>query len=173
LESRTTFALPAQSRELVEDALHPDVLAGIVSVLGGKWVQHKRWILGKLIGDGQVAQLNLVNWGAPFGDTESLFPDKELDRRISTRLGEGDRVATFAEPLVGPFGFKVRELHIPATLIREIRDDAAVQVLRADAGVIEFQYGTESFIYDRWGLRPTSLVLEPEASLISGEEEDD
>jgi CRISPR-associated endonuclease/helicase Cas3 len=153
LEQRQTLTIPDQSRLLVESSLHSEVLARI-GELGDTWKKHSQWVVADRFADLGQAGLNVVDWSAPFGEQASLFPNKELGRRIQTRLGEGDRRICFDEPFESPFGRQVRELSLPAFLAPPAPDEAKAESVEAEYGTIRFTFGGSPFIYDRWGFRP-------------------
>lgn len=143
--------IPEMNRALVEHTTHPTVLdaTGGVDPL---WAKHREWVTGQFFGDRRAAHLNLVPREVGFDTLR--FPDKELGRRISTRLGEGDRRVELPSPVRGPFGADVREFSIPAWQSREIPPDALPVVTRAPDGAVRFAVGPVRFVYDRLGLRP-------------------
>jgi CRISPR-associated endonuclease/helicase Cas3 len=164
LEHRT-LAIPSDNRFLVESATHPMRLDALVKELGGAWSAHASWIEGVTIGDEQQAQLNLMHWGSPFlgrdeMDRKWLFPSEEMARRITTRLGEEDRLAVFEPPLSGPFGKPVGVLTLPAYWARGATADERPAVVAVNTGVIRFRFGNREFTYDRLGLRPGAPQLE-------------
>lgn len=155
LEDNALLTVPERSRVLVESAVHSEVLSGIVTELGGSWGEHQGYVTGQGMADRQFAQLNLANWEAHFGEQECLFGGAESDRRIQTRLGEGDRRARFGPSLpVGPFGQSVAELNIPAFLAPPAPDDAVPEDVQLDGARVAFSFGGKRFQYDRLGLRP-------------------
>lgn len=153
LEAHETLVVPHMNRELVENATHPEALKRIVNELGGAWREHATKVFGSTFAQTRLAKLNCIDRTIPFGDSESEFPSKELERRIQTRLGEGDRIAQFPEPLSSPFGNTISALTIPAYLARGVDSETQAQVTSADSAAIEFSLGPHRFIYDRLGLR--------------------
>ena len=152
LERRDILQIPALNRELVEETTHPDALDPLVDELGPLWRTHKTNVSGAAFAKKRLASLNCIDRTQSFGSFE--FPSAELENHIQTRLGEGDRLAEFAEPIAGPFGNPVRSLTIPAWLARDAGSEAPVQVTHAGEGRIEFTFGPRHFVYDRLGLRP-------------------
>jgi CRISPR-associated endonuclease/helicase Cas3 len=151
LSSRTVLRVPEDCRELVERTTHPEALAELVEALGEPWNAHQERTVGALFSQRRLADLNLLDWNAPFG--EPPFPSAALDGRVQTRLGLGDRIARFDPAPMGPFGHPVAELTIPAFFAREAPADAEPADLQVHPGVFEFRFGCQAFRYDRLGLR--------------------
>lgn len=157
LERSGVLRIPADNRELVEVTTHPEAIAALAGQLGEKWTKHAQRRAGVVSAHKGLAGLNLVDRQARFGDY--TFKTSDATERITTRLGEGDRRALFIEPFVGPFGERVRELHIPAWLARELPPDPELaptdvsSVETAHGPSIRFRLGPTPFAYDRLGLR--------------------
>jgi CRISPR-associated endonuclease/helicase Cas3 len=153
LEREPELSVPDQCRRRVEQATHPEALAGIECELGDPWPAHGQRMLGGEIGDRRIAQLNLAVWSVP--PCEALFPDKLDDRRIQTRLGQDDRRAVFEQAgLRGPLGLPLRELTIPAFLLSQgAPADAVPEEIATAPGRVTFTFGSAAFVYDRLGLR--------------------
>lgn len=151
LEANPIIEIPRMNRELVERGTHPEALAAIARELGPPWDRHETRMLGRVCNDARLARLNLADWTQPFGDYS--FPSDDMDVRVQTRLGTGDRRVELAQPMCGPFGLVVGQLTIPATLAKGIPVDAEITDLSAGDGVIRFSFGGKAFRYDRWGLR--------------------
>ncbi len=154
IEQNTELVLPEMARRLVEGATHPEALENLVTGLGGPWIDHHHCVPGVELARKRLADLNLANWDAPFGDPDSLFPRGELTREIRTRLGEGDRLARLPEPVRSPFGQTVHELTIPAHLCSGAPADAQPVGLTIRDGCIQFTFGDRRLRYDRLGVRP-------------------
>lgn len=156
IEREPEWRIPDMCRELVERGLHSEPLRSVVVSAGEAWVAHERSVLGSRYGDGRQADLNLVDWSRRYADVR--FPD---DRRIPSRLGESDRRVSFPDPAEGPFGSRIRELTIKAAWAHGVPSDAyeATDVRRI-AGGFTFCYGPRAFVYDRYGVRPTSHAQE-------------
>jgi CRISPR-associated endonuclease/helicase Cas3 len=160
LSSAGELRIPAQNRDLVERTTHPEALENLATKLGGLWVEHLRRRQGRELAHRGIADLNVVERQRPFG--EYAYED-DKDRRIATRLGEGDRRAMFASPPLGPFGAVVRELTLPAWFTQdapgeELADpDLLPRDVRVDTGdygpCLRFTFATLPFTYDRLGLR--------------------
>jgi len=165
LERRPELDLPAHNRVLVEQSTHPEALDAIAAGRGPAWQRHREHVLGRILGDRRVASLNLVDRRAEFGEFE--FPCGETERRITTRLGEGDRLLTFAEPIPGLAG-PVHMLTMPAWMARGVPAEAEPTVLERAEHRARFTFGEREYVYDRLGLR-----LAPEKSEEHGDEEED
>ncbi len=151
LEAHDVLEIPRMNRLLVESATHPAALAQIVSDAGGAWADHNSRVLGTTLAQKQLAGLNVVDRGVEFGEAD--FPSDGLERRIQTRLGEGDRIVELDAEIAGPFGAPVRRFAIPAHLARGIPADGSPSANPIAGGGVEFGFGTISFAYDRLGLR--------------------
>jgi CRISPR-associated endonuclease/helicase Cas3 len=156
LEADPNLALPSECRRLVEDSLHPEVLAALTDEFGGRWKAHGMTIWGGEANRRQAARYQLANRDHPFGDRESLFPARELERRIQTRLGEGDRRVTLEEPQPSPFGGSVCVVTIPAWMVAGLAVPESLAAVADGQGGLRFVVGDRRFVYDRWGLRVVS-----------------
>lgn len=172
LSPRATLRIPDQNRELVEVTTHPEILEELTRRLGGAWERHGRWVRGAGLGQSALADVALVARTAHIGTVEAAFPTDELHRRISTRLGEGNRRIVVPGCPVGPFGNEVSELSLPDWQARGIPSDAdeTADAVRTDgdrgARVVHLSWAGLSLIYDRLGLRPAPIV----AALVGGRE---
>ena len=146
----------SECRNLVERVLHPQVLDDIARSLGEPWTIHRNHILGGQFAQKRQADLNLVNWNAPFDSREVLFPSDSLGARVATRLGEGDRWIRFKAPLVSPFGKTFQTLTLPSHQAEDLPDEIHPDQLEVSDGAIRFFLGYRQFVYDRWGLRPSA-----------------
>ena len=154
LEKYPVLCLPGDCRLLVESALHPECLQAICREKGAKWLRHNECIQGQYSGMKRQANLNIVNWESEFGDTEALFPSTALSGKIATRLGEGDRLVHFPEGIPSPFEGWVSELTLPAWSCRNIPPEAMPEKIITTDNVTVFFLNNNSFVYDRWGIRP-------------------
>lgn len=146
------WTIPAMNRMLVERSVHSAALDAIVKELGGRWESHQQAQLGARYGMRRHAQLNLVDWSTSYAETR--FPS-DLDRRISTRLGEGDRRVVFPDPMVGPFGAPVSELVLRPWWVSAVTgEDHVPSAVAVEDGACRFRFGERWFLYDRLGLRP-------------------
>lgn len=151
LEEHDAWSIPAMNRELVEAATHPEALAEIVNSLGERWQQHETYILGIHSADRSHANLLLLPREKPFGDEE--FPC-DLNERIKTRLGEGDRKIDLGVEITSPFGNEIRELTLPAHYVPDADEEATAEKITIEPGKVHFDFADKRFIYDRLGLRP-------------------
>jgi CRISPR-associated endonuclease/helicase Cas3 len=149
LERECSLRVPAMSRVLVEDSLHPEVLEAIVAEAEGGWREHANEVMGETMSKTQLASLNVVKFSEPFWD--GAFPS-ELDERIRTRLGEDDRIATLSTAQTSPFGASFHSLTVPAWWCRGLAADATVSEIEQQDGAIAFALGGVALSYDRLGL---------------------
>jgi len=154
LEAHEMIHVPEDCRELVERSLHPEALEEICSASEVDWRKHHQKVWGGLSARRRQAHLNLADRSVDIGSPESLFVSTESGRRIMTRLGAEDRQALFDEPLPGPLGEKVKTINLPQRWVADTPTDAGPENITASGGIIMFSFGTQRFIYDRWGLRP-------------------
>ncbi|AWV91331.1 CRISPR-associated helicase/endonuclease Cas3 [Bradymonas sediminis] len=158
IEQKSTWTIPAMNRELVERATHPEGLAEIVSDLGGAWVSHAICMGGTEFADRALADLNLIDRTILYGDSDSLF-SSDLDERIKTRLGEGDRRVRIEDAVIGPFGEATRELTLPAFMANHAADDSNEQPeefateIRVEDDALYFDFAGQSYRYDRLGIQ--------------------
>ncbi|MFW6189817.1 MAG: CRISPR-associated helicase Cas3' [Planctomycetota bacterium] len=151
IEGHPTWRIPSINRLLVESATHPEPLAQIVRSLGGRWPEHQSQVLGLRSADRSHAGLVLLPRDRPFG--EVAFPD-DLDERIKTRLGEGDRRVVLQSAVRSPFGARMTELRLPAWYAPDADEDDEVENLDAAEGPVTFDFAGRSFVYNRLGLHP-------------------
>lgn len=151
VEQRQEWTIPAMNRTLVEDATHPEALHAIAESLGEEWLRHEKQILGIRAADSSHAGLVLLRRDKPFGDPATLFP-RDLDERIKTRLGEGDRRIEFQSPIRSPFGEQFSELTIPAYQVPDDSEEAEPENVETGEGRLCFDFAGQSFTYDRTGL---------------------
>ncbi|HOJ40891.1 MAG TPA: hypothetical protein PK644_10565, partial [bacterium] len=86
------------------------------------------------------------------GEADCPFPDAETE--IMTRLGEGDRLLWFEEPVIGPFGERVKTLSVPWWMAKNLTSpDTKVQNVSQEDGRVVFTADRSRFVYDRLGLR--------------------
>jgi len=150
LDEHYTWTIPDMNRELVEMGTHPEVLGEIVNSLGGGWPQHEAYVLGINSADRSHANLLLLPREKPFGDEE--FPS-DLNERIKTRLGDGDRKIDFDPEITSPFGNKIRELTLPCYYAPNANEAGAGNI-SIEEEKVRFDFAGKTFIYDRLGLRP-------------------
>ena len=152
IEASPVWRIPSMNRLLVERSVHTEALAAIVIGADPNWQAHQANMIGTHRGQARLAELNIVNWASPYAD--SSFPTA-ADQRISTRLGEGDRLVSFSPALTSPFGMSFDQLTVLgywAYAIDPMLKDA--ERVRATPGGTRFDFGGRPFLYDRLGLRP-------------------
>ncbi|MEX1366486.1 MAG: CRISPR-associated helicase/endonuclease Cas3, partial [Nannocystaceae bacterium] len=157
-EREEPFEIPKDNRALVEGATHPDALEAIVEQLGEPWARHGDHLLGSSLTRHRVAKRCLVDRGSVFDDDDengARFPSAEELGKVTTRLGDEDRLITFEPSVRGPFGASIQRVTVPHFLLRGSPDDplATVQAIEEPNGVLRFGYGEAEYVYDRWGLR--------------------
>jgi CRISPR-associated endonuclease/helicase Cas3 len=152
IEKHSLWRIPDMNRHLVEGSVHSSATDAIAREGGPRWQAHANQVTGAERGQQRHAQLNLVDWSKSYAETS--FPSS-LDERITTRLGEGDRLVRFQQAAAGPFGHTVGELVLRAWWVRDLPANAefAEGVFNLD-GVTRFRFGGKAFVYDRLGLRP-------------------
>lgn len=144
LETTADIAIPSDNRQMVEGALHPDVLEKIAEESGSDWINHANRHAGAVFAEGQSAAQVALDLSQRF--TDLLFPDDMT--AVTTRLGARDLLIDLDPPLRGPFGQDVRRIAIPGWMVRDI--DPGTTPERIDDR--HFQIGPRRFRYDRWGL---------------------
>jgi CRISPR-associated endonuclease/helicase Cas3 len=152
IEEAPVWRIPTMNRCLVERCLHSTALRETVTIGGPGWKEHEMYVVGSESGMRRQAELNLVDWSKSY--IESSYPS-EVDERIMTRLGEGDRQVKVAPTFMGPFGLPISELNIKAAWARGVsREEDQATAVRSHDGETRFCFGDKSFLYDRLGLRP-------------------
>jgi len=152
LQSHTMLKIPDENRQLIEATVHSGILRGIVAELGGPWPAHEIHLLGRDVAHTQAARFNTSDWATDFVDARP-FAAANIDERVNTRLGEGDRRLVFDEAVPGPFGARITELRLPHWLIRDLDEEATPSDVATQADRLEFRFGARPFVYDRLGLR--------------------
>jgi len=159
IEEHDTWTIPDMNRELVERATHPEALSEIVRSLGGNWAQHEMYVLGTHSADRAHANLLLLQRDKPFGEEE--FP-RDLNERIKTRLGEGDRRIDLDEEIRSPFGNGISRLTLPFYYAPEADEKATAKNIIVQHAGVRFDFAGKTFIYDRLGLRPVDVTYKEE-----------
>jgi CRISPR-associated endonuclease/helicase Cas3 len=160
VERRPQWTIPVDCRSLVENGLHSKVLAEIAQERGAAWIRHSMRLEGDQYGKRRLAELNLVEWQAPYA--ELTF---ESGAHVATRLGESDRRVRLPFTVDGPFGQAIDEFAIPARWLRgtDPQLEFATDVRERD-GCTHFEFAGRMFRYDRLGLRPPEEGSEPPTS---------
>lgn len=152
-ETHKVFSIPADNRRLVESTTHPAALDAIARELGGRWTSHGAWIRGSVATDGLIASQNMVDRTVHFG--EAKFREPKEAGKISSRLGDDDRMVTFTTPQTSPFGENIDRIVLPHHMLRGSPADPLAPITpKASAGALTFSYGDAIYRYDRFGLRP-------------------
>ncbi len=151
LETHSELVIPEMNRALVEATTAPSALEAITAS-NPALAPHDLLIRGLYFAGRQTAKANLVDWTIPFGDAQ--FPSGDLDRRITTRLGDEDHRVVFAARVPSPFGNSIAELTVPHFMVRDWRGDGAPVEATTNAQGFTFALGDTRFTYDRLGLRP-------------------
>jgi CRISPR-associated endonuclease/helicase Cas3 len=157
------LAIPADNRSLVERTTHPDALAAVVAVSGRNFERHAMQAEASTTVQRQLAGGHVVERKKPMGTYG--FPSRETSGRITTRLGEEDRVVEFETAFESPFGTKVRRVKIPHWLAPGWPSGISGRVLRVTERSTLFDVHDdegkvlERFVYDRLGLRTESSVV--------------
>jgi CRISPR-associated endonuclease/helicase Cas3 len=150
IEEKPAWSIPGMNRLLVEQALHTERLDRVVAEGGARWQAHSAHVIGQQMGNRRSADLNLVDRSQPYWSTP--FPD---ERRIPSRLGEGDRRVTFRAPPMSPFDHPVREVNLKAMWTAGVPDETSeASDVESLAQGFSFRYGPRAFVYDRYGVRP-------------------
>ena len=147
LEKNGQFEIPLMNRQLVEMALHEEIIKKVVD--SDIWRKHSNIMEGIIHAQSQSAVLNLVEWDKEFGE----YSFSDIHPKIKSRLGEGDRLADFEREIKSPFGKTFRYLTIPSHWSHGIEEDEKPKIFKEDDAGIVFEIGGRRFIYDHWGLR--------------------
>lgn len=142
LHSGRSISIPDDCRLLVERATHADCLRKTAASLGGSWTDLWRELFDEAATKAQLAEASLIDWRRPY--REAL-----VNERLPTRLGEGT-VTVAVESLVSPFtSHEIEALPIPGRWLRgTVLPDEPVNAAEG-----RLRIGTESFAYDRLGIR--------------------
>lgn len=157
LIERPELAIPRDNRVLVEHSTHPDALAAIVARGGAPMQEHAKHADAGAIVKAQLAAGHVVERHRLFG--EYGFPDRAISGRITTRLGEEDRLLELETPFDSPFGARVSRVKIPHWLAPGWPAEVRGRVADADpaSALIEALGSNDEllsrFRYDRLGLR--------------------
>lgn len=145
---RPTVSIPADNRDLVEAATHPDRLLEI-EILGEAWRLLGQRIEGLTGAKRTLAHLHSLEIDKPF-DMQQGFP---TDLDIATRLGLRDRLLTFEPAPPGPFGQALRYLPVRHFLVpAHVPPDTVPTAVTNQDGEVLFNLDTVRFRYSRLGL---------------------
>jgi len=150
VEAQPTRSIPADNRELVERATHPEVLDAICNELGAAWQSFGQKVEGRGGAHASLARQQALPYDMPFIDLN--FPDAE--EVLATRLGARDRLVLLPQTMIGPFGTEVQQLTLRHHQAPGLSAEVEVTDVNplADAPGFAFQLGPMRFRYDRMGL---------------------
>ncbi|MGY0196696.1 CRISPR-associated helicase Cas3' [Leptothrix sp. BB-4] len=157
IDARPSRDIPADNRELVERATHPEALDAISAELGAAWQAFGQEVDGRTGAHASLARLQALPYDRPYADL--MFPDAE--EALATRLGAHDRLIVLPQAVTGPFGTPVRELtlrHHQAPGLAVGAEAAGVTPLVDEPG-FTFTLGDLRFRYDRMGLTRTAVAV--------------
>ncbi|MDO4230860.1 MAG: CRISPR-associated helicase Cas3' [Lautropia sp.] len=144
--------IPADNRELVEKATHPEALDNIAAELGGRWQRFGQEYDGGLRAVESVAEIHAIAFECPFDCFRSRSEDEFV---IGSRLGAADRLLVFSEEPMGPFGIPVRQLTLRHHMVeRGLPADVVptrLQILPDGSG-FSFVLGSTQYRYSRLGV---------------------
>ncbi len=159
IESNPSISIPADNRRLVEAGTHTQALEQLATICGPDWVAHGQQISGDTGARQTVGRLQTIDVTQAFENTRF-----DPDQRIATRLGAQDRLLTFPEGTVGPFGTPLLGLPVRHHLLPEHFDpDAQPTDLIQINNELNFTLGKAQYRYGRFGLERLSIpALSPE-----------
>ncbi|MCM5552389.1 CRISPR-associated helicase Cas3' [Pleomorphomonas sp. NRK KF1] len=150
LIGRPLWTIPADNRDLVERALHPEAREALVESVPDEirdlWRQHWSELEGGAFADGGTARGACLRRDKPFMDHCNWIDPEE---RAATRLGDAGPMIDLPEGTIGPFGKTVRRLVIPHWWHADV---AETSLMRVDNGEIQFELGETQVLYGRHGL---------------------
>ena len=158
LESHDRLVIPKMNRALVEATTTPSVLAAIAQQHPA-FETHEAKVEGGHIAQRQAADLNLVDWTAPFGEAQFMTED----RRVTSRLGDSDLRIVLDDQPRGPFGQVIDELSMPHFLAFGFTPEAGQEVRVVTHPITNgfaFTLGETLYHYDRLGLRRADATHE-------------
>lgn len=147
--------IPQDNRELVERAMHPDVLADLEKELGPDWAMHEQSVDGELQAKKGVAAIHRLPFEKHFEDEAGntlVFLDGE--QKVTSRLGATDYLLTFDPPQPGPFGHAIHHLPVRHHMWPNgVSPDTQPTVQAAGTeGSFTFTLSTTAYRYSRLGL---------------------
>ncbi|MCS4038034.1 CRISPR-associated helicase Cas3' [Salinibacter ruber] len=148
LGSREEIEIPADNRELVESATHPEVLTGLES--DPRFEAHARHLEEGQRSLRQSADFGRLDWDEPY--REQGFPDE----RISTRPGFEPISVELPEAVETPFGNETEMITLSYYMFDEPEDidfeDQRVKHLAETESGFEFEFAGQQFHYQSTGL---------------------
>ena len=147
------WAIPDDSRRIVECGTHPEALSAIADDLGDPWMEHALQVDGARIAERLVAERSVIDTRQSFcGDNaDVLFPSDS--ERIRTRLGD-PAVDVTLSGATGAFGGAVDRIAIPRRWLPAVISDPGDLAAAAEPvdGGFAFTVEGRAFTYDRFGL---------------------
>ncbi len=149
----TEWAIPADSRRIVECGTHPEALAAIADDLGEAWTEHALRVDGERIAKRLVAERSVIDTRQSFcGDNVNILFPRDGER-IRTRLGD-PAVDVTLSGASGAFGGDIDRIGIPRRWLPAVisdPSDLAAVAAPVDRG-FAFTVEGRTFTYDRFGL---------------------
>ena len=148
------WVIPSDNRMLVEEGTHPERLEALEEELGPPWNELAQDADGRAIAERNVARVHVIDRGEPFGDL--VYPDR--DEAVRTRLGEDGPRIKLLEPVMGPFGQRVRTFNLPRHMFRSgdgmpSKEEIEAAWAEPSPDGLILRVGSRSFRYDRAGIR--------------------
>lgn len=148
IEARSSWAIPAMNRVLVEAATHPEALSEVAARHG--WQAYDQRVRGKALAEMKAAGLVTLDRMAPMMTSAGrvvCFPDDEV---IRTRLGEDGAVLTLPPDTLGAFGRPVTRLALPSRWSRGLTGEEVPEVtrdpMRVTVSDVVMTYGPEGLV---------------------------
>lgn len=151
LEARPELCIPKNNRELVERCTDAETLFALSEELGEGWPKHAQDIDGKESAKEREAFYSTLDWEEDWDDLAFPTAGEEL---VRTRLGAGALRVQFGESVVSPFGQTLKEIAVPAWMVRaaNVGGEECVSVALNASGFC-FAFAGQEFIYGRMGLK--------------------
>ena len=148
------WVIPSDNRMLVEEGTHPERLEALEQELGPHWNELAQDADGRAMAERNVARLHVIDRGKPFADLEYLGRDEA----VRTRLGEDGPRIKLLEPVMGPFGQRVRTFNLPRHMFRSgdgmpSKEEIEAAWAESSPDGLILRVGSRSFRYDRAGIR--------------------
>lgn len=146
------WSIPDMNRFLVEMATHRECRDQLLDEKGDSWKRYDRQHGGAEAAEAQLARLSWLNREEPY--EEQTFPND--DEQIFTRLGEEGAIISFDNAPIGPFGYPVTKLSLPARWSKGVtaEDIKNLHVTPVKEG-FDIALGARNFSYLRSGLALT------------------
>lgn len=152
LHARPELQIPDDNRELVERCTDPETLSLLAEQSGDVWQRHWQDVEGKGRAQDGEAWMQALDWGEEWD--ELAFPSAG-EERVRTRLGTDALRVQFTEPVVSPFGQTLKEIAVPAWMVREVPTvpvSGFETTAFHDEDAVVFAFGETRLRYDRSGL---------------------